>query len=653
MRFYFGLVLWRYMVLLALSSICPASHHKNAVRRLSFELVSSTKGTTLKTYCPLGDCRATSQTRISFVDHTLQPLVNPSEDQDLTTQKQPWEPGRNDGIVVQVIHEITSEILITKTFNTWNPFTYAKFLVWWLEQVRPGRVITMAIHRSGTAGLGPAIPALVSLGSVLIPYSPPHALWTWIFIKGGKTVLESVTSYTESMWHANLSSHSYIQKPQPYSSYLENLRTFSHSYICNKCAAIRSVCDDEYLERNLARGNFKTNIYKTGILLCAGGNIQHLAYTLYRLFSNPEITKSMVLVAVGTDYLTGNPNSFILLLLDILKLNYMIIHVPRGAPSINHHLFQYYRKSWEAAVRTFPEAKYLAFLDEDVEVSSDWFALLMDVAPALEKDSSLWCISGTTASHRSIHGGPRTLLRALRQPGWGFLLQMSSVKEAVSLWPRDSNISVLYDNFLYTVLAKGRECIYPAISRARHYGVGVNTVPQIHQLYFLDFPLYDGNRVKFPPIDTLTWDTYEKRVMLQLQKAKPITRDPCAPGFLTPSDFDFASDYVFYFYMDSITEAPEWTLLAECVGTWPYSTQGMHRGSVELPQFGRGSLWLVGVPFSPYSALKPLNIPVWKPKFDDDYLNRQMMFIAALYLQSNSNNRTLERSKLELFQKYS
>ncbi|XP_066968900.1 protein O-linked-mannose beta-1,2-N-acetylglucosaminyltransferase 1-like [Macrobrachium rosenbergii] len=653
MRFVRDSLLWRHIVLLILTPTCLTSHYQDAVPRLfSLEVVSSTEDMVLKNICSLGNC--TSHTTPSFVDQDLQSsIIYPHGNQDQTSQKQWREPGKNDGIVIQVMNEVTLANLITKTFNTWHPFTYAKYLVWWLEQVQPGRVVTMSIHRSGTAGLSPAIPFLVSLGSVLIPYAPPDALWMWVFIKGGKTLLESLSSSSKSFQHANLSSHMYLQRLQVPLYSLGNLKTFVYSNICSTCAAIRSVCDDEYLGRFVAKRNLNINTHKAGILLSAGGNIQHLAYTLHRLFSNPEIIKSMILVTVGTDYLTGKPNSSILSLLGILKINYKIIHVPSGAPSINHHLFMYYQKSWEAAVATFPEAEYLAFLDEDVEVSSDWFALLMDVAPALEKDSSLWCVSGTSVSHRFIHSDPQILLRASRQPGWGFLFQMSSVKEAVSLWPKYSNVSVLYDSFLFQVLAKGRECIYPVLSRARHYGVGVNTVPQIHQLYFLDLPLHNGKHIRIPPIDTLTWDSYEKRVTLQLQKAVPLTREPCAPGFLMPSDFEFATDYVFYFYMDSLSEAPEWTILAECIGAWPYSTQGMHRGSVELPQQGGGSLWLVGVPFSPYSSLKPSHVPVWRPEVNEAYLTKQMMFIASLYLPKDLGNRTLEKAELDIFQKHS
>ncbi|XP_064116303.1 protein O-linked-mannose beta-1,2-N-acetylglucosaminyltransferase 1-like [Macrobrachium nipponense] len=653
MRFEWDSLLWRHIVLLILTPTCLTSRYQDAVPRLfSLEVVSSTEGMMLKKICSLGDC--SSYTTPSYVYQDLQAsIIYPHGNQDHTSQKERWEPGKNDGIVIQVMNEVTLVNLITKTFNTWHPFTYAKYLVWWLEQVQPGRVVTMAIHRSGTAGLGPAIPFFISLGSVLIPYAPPNALWIWVFIKGGKTLLESVSFNSKSFQQANLSAHIYLHSLQAPWYSPENLKSSVHSYICSTHAAIRYVCDDEYLRGILAKRNLNINTHKTGILLCAGGNIQHLVYTLHHLFSNPEITKSMVLVTVGTDYLTGKPNSSILSLLDILKITYKIIHVPRGAPSINHHLFSYYQKSWETAVATFPEAKYLAFLDEDVEVSNDWFALLMDVAPALEKDSSLWCVSGTTVSHRFIYGDPQTLLRASRQPGWGFLFQMSSVKEAVSLWPKYSNVSVLYDNFLFQVLAKGRECIYPTLSRARHYGVGVNTVPQIHQLYFLDLPLYNGKHIRLPPIDTLTWDSYEKRVTQQLQKAVPLTREPCAPGFLMPSDFEFATDYVFYFYMDSLSEAPEWTILAECVGAWPYSTQGMHRGSVELPQHGGGSLWLVGVPFSPYSSLKPSHVPVWRPEVNEAYLTKQMMFISSLYLQTNSGNRTIEKAEMDIFQKHS
>ncbi|KAK7086003.1 hypothetical protein SK128_022842 [Halocaridina rubra] len=649
--------IWRLFTILVINchSYDTTFQHKNEMD-VAFSVESSARGAAVNLTCLSKECRPKSWT--SFVNE--QPSYSPEYGINFLPSAQSWwEPGKDDGIVLQEIHEITKSVLITKVFNTWYAFTYAAEMSWWLDQTKPGRIIVMTVRRSGTYGLSPALRTLAGYGSVLAPFAPAHALWIWIFVKGGKTILECVIDnpFPLKTSLATLHGHASLQNSSMFKAVHEHVHVV-HARICNTYPALKSVCEyNSFLKMAQGssatpqlQGGFKINSELIGILVCAGGSIQHLAYTLQSLLNCSLVSKSIIFVAVGTDRRTGIPNSAIISLLTILHLPYKIIQLPLSATSINHHLFQYYKNAWIAAVEAFPKAKYIAFLDEDVEVSRDWLDFLLHSAPVLERDPTVWCVTGVVA-HRFLHPDPHIILRALQQPGWGFLLLAKDVKAAIALWPDTSTVSVLYDNFIYQVVGQGRECIYPVVNRARHYGVGVNTLPQLHQLYFLDHVLHSGEKVMLPPPETLVLSMYEERVKAQLKRAIPLARNPCAPGFLIPPPSESGRDFVFYFYLDNLKFAPEWATLAECIGAWPYSTQGMHQGCAELPQAWGGSLWLVGVPYSPYSYYKPPHIPVWHPNNTDEFFEEQSEFIASISLPVNLPNRTFAFGMSDLLQK--
>lgn len=605
-------------------------------------------------------------------------------------ETQQAELGHGDGIIMTILHQVTGSVLLTKTFNTWHAYTHGHDLKWWVEKVEAGRIVVLSVRRAGTYGLGPAIHTITHLGSLLAQYAPPLSLWVWVFVVGGRTLLESLAPNPHPIHSSLAALHTHtltqfaptLRWPPSFPQMLVQL--------CNSRAVLGRLCDTEeplVLPSMDFAGNERQSIMEVkngvvgkkgldslrenevsnrktvltresmvqeerdtvGVVVSAGGRLQYLAHTLRQLLQASHVLPHRVLVAVGTSPDSGEADPDVVALLEVLRLNYRVIDVPPGSLSLNHRLFQYYRKVWTLGVETFPNATNLAFLDEDVEVSRDWLALLLHLAPALEKDPSLWCISGTSAAHIAVRPDPSLITRGSRQPGWGFLVLAKDARKAVATWPHTSSLSVLYDTFLYYTLGHDRECLFPVLSRARHYGVGVNTLPEINHFYFLERPLHDGSFTVLPAPSDLTKHKFEVQVWNRLSAAVPLTTDPCAPGFIELSSSADPHDVVFFFYMKSLTESSlEWALLAECVGAWPYSTQGLHQGSVELPQAWGGSLWLVGVPASPYHILKPPHIHVWRPTEQED-LKQQKFFMETWRPRPILTNRTLKAASTHLF----
>lgn len=555
-----------------------------------------------------------------------------------------------DGIVMMVVNEMSGSVLLRKTFNTWNVFTYAQDLVWWLSRVQAGRIVVMTVHRAGTHGVGAALSTLQSLGSLLISYAPPRALWVWMFIAGGRTIVEAIAPNSEWVHNsfAELYTHAYTFHDA--SSAVISKHDLRSS-LCEHEAAMGSFCENHDYRtpspvQPMSSVTGSNITHKIGVVVCAGGRVQYLSNTLSKLLANDGILRFNVLVIVGR-YPSDGPNTSVISLLELLQVKYKIVDIPREVPSVNHGLFQFYRKAWSTGITTFTSLQYIAFLDEDVEVSRDWLETLSHFAPALDTDPSLWCVSGSAPGHRYVFPYPQIFLRGFRQPGWGYLFSMAEARSMVAKWPASSSVSLLYDNFLYSVMSRGRECIFPALSRSHHYGVGVNTVPEIHQLYFLDQPLHSGERVHLPPVEELTQKGYERRVKSSLESAIPITRNPCAPGFLIPPSTHESKHFVFYFFMEDPNDSPEWPTLAECIGAWPYSTQSHHHGCFEIPQPWGGSMWLVGVPYSRYRYLRPPSVPIWQIKSQQE-LDSATAFSNALRIPPKVN-RTLALAFTDLF----
>lgn len=556
------------------------------------------------------------------------------------------QPGVHDGLVMTVLHEVTGDVLLTKTFNTWQPYTHALELRWWLGRLREGRVVVLMVRRAGTYGLGDALPTLTSLGSLLADHAPPRALLAWVFVVGGVTLLETLAPHRPA-YNDTVYAHAMVSAAPAMGLFPFGFVPPVQERLCDSHAALGALCDP-ITPWVIPRPTIQTEeviegAEEVGVVVCAGGRFQYLAHTLKRLLQNTGLHTSQVVVMMDRA-----PSPEVLALLGLLSLQYRVVNVPQGAPSINHRLFQFYRGAWAAGLVSFPRARYLAFLDEDVEVSPDWLSLLLHMAPALTADPSLWCVNGNGSPHPSQYRDPAHVARGWRQPGWGFLLLAAEVRATVESWPDTSNVSVLYDTFLLKTMARGRECIYPVLGRSRHYGVGVNTIPQIHHFYFMKLPLHDGSPAALPSPEALTQQRYETDLWARLRAAVPTTRNPCAPGFLRAPDDGTTRDLVFFFFMDDIGKSLEWTMLAECVGAWPYSTLSLHRGSVELPQAWGGSVWLVGVPASPYHILKPPGVLIWRPS-SPQQLEEQIQWFSSQRPLPDLSNRTLDAALTHLF----
>lgn len=557
----------------------------------------------------------------------------------------------SDGLVLRVINEKNGLTILHRPFQTWNIFSHGMDLMFWLERLQTGRIAVLTVRKSGLIGLFFVRNALSRMGSVFVDTAPVHDMWTWVWVVGGKTLLESLQSYNSVLFshtlahyvekvitikptsesdsdlqryntHVNVHVNQYKQRKNQ--SFIPNIRHHKSHHnrhniqesLCETLGALGSYCQKNYYNELKQPTESKKNITesKIGIVVCAGVRIQYLIATLQSLFNAILVHKTNVLVTLGSSFESNTLHDNIIALLVDLSLEYRVVESFQDSknrtPDKFVQSFHFYRQSWLIASEYFHDMDYIAFLDEDVIVSKDWLWVLSHAAPVLEEDSSLWCVTGTNGVLQT-GGDPSKLLRGVKQPGWGFLVTKSTVVEAVL--KMEVGAAALYDVWLMQGFAKGRECVFPEVARTKHFGVGVSTLPDIHQRFSLEVKMYDGPQIEMTPISKLVCKNYSNNLIYELQHSKLHSNNPRKSGFFEIASTEHSQVYVFPYVLRRSTNFFEWTVLADCIGLYPHSTQGMHEYTVRISLERGNALWLIGVPISKFTPYLPKHYLVWNP----------------------------------------
>lgn len=186
-----------------------------------------------------------------------------------------------------------------------------------------------------------------------------------------------------------------------------------------------------------------------------------------------------------------------------------------GATRIAHH----YKFSLSTVFQVRPSAPACIVVEDDLLFSPDFLDYFKAIVPVIEKDptvfiASAWNDNGFRGKVRDINGLRRTEFF----PGLGWLLSRRLyIEELEPIWPSEH-----WDHWLRSdFVSKGRETVYPQVSRSFHNGV-VGTFMNVdtHNRYFKGI---DYNR----KIDT-SWskvaylqvvkDVYEQRIKELIDK---------------------------------------------------------------------------------------------------------------------------------------
>jgi len=126
--------------------------------------------------------------------------------------------------------------------------------------------------------------------------------------------------------------------------------------------------------------------------------------------------------------------------------------------------------------QTFTEMGYdqVVIVEDDLEISPDFFEYFTATLPILKADKSLWCVSAWNDNGKTgliNESSPELLYRTDFFPGLGWMLTKDLWKEIMVKWPKS-----YWDDWMREPQQKkGRSCIRPEVSRTKTFGkIGVS-----------------------------------------------------------------------------------------------------------------------------------------------------------------------------------
>nr|XP_027215165.1 protein O-linked-mannose beta-1,2-N-acetylglucosaminyltransferase 1-like [Penaeus vannamei] len=280
------------------------------------------------------------------------------------------------------------------------------------------------------------------------------------------------------------------------------------------------------------------------------------------------------------------------------------------------------------ALHTHPDAQFVIVLEEDVQVSPDFFVFLNKTAPLLLEDPSLYCVSAhNDLSYPQTSYDPRAVLRTESYPNYGWMVSLDvAVKYSLIETPYSfvsqvkrsfaeemvSSLSAIdeeydWDVVTYHYLRRGRECIIPEVSRSFHFAHEGSHISQLSvRRYFSNKNLNKDPEALVEGVDLLHQDKYEATLVSMLERAKFLRlpeETPCQRDFFRKISVRENDVLVLFFQLDGDIKVfrnnDVWATLAHCLNIFGIESREGHQGLYRL-RYGPAHFLLVAHPASPY-----------------------------------------------------
>ena len=200
----------------------------------------------------------------------------------------------------------------------------------------------------------------------------------------------------------------------------------------------------------------------------------------------------------------------------------------------------------------FPDAPAVLVVEDDLVVSKDFFDYFSAVAPALERDDSLFVASAWNDNGFAKHGDPGALRRTGWFPGLGWLLPRKLWEtELHPQWP-DGH----WDHWMRSdEVARGRECVYPVVNRASHESEYGTFLDAWHDKRYFKPIVRQRSRFDWPSDAwrSVLSDVYEDRVRGLLAAAEHISDVNAA---VVGSALDTTTPLALWFDFEENDDAP-------------------------------------------------------------------------------------------------